>query len=76
MDKVERFVKRLARIDIDVKIAVNAPWIYLTHINGKKVKETFMGNHGFTIAFYPIRHNEPLRFTNIGEIFKLIRRYI
>lgn len=76
MDKIDTFVRRLSRVGIDVKLASNFPWIYLTHVNGKEVAETFMANHGFTIAFYPMRHNEPLRFTNIGEIFTLIRRYI
>jgi hypothetical protein len=35
-----------------------------------------MGDHGFTIAFYPIRKDQELQFTDIGEIFKLIRKYI
>jgi len=76
MEKIDKFVERLAKIGIDVKVAGNFPWIYLTHINGKKVKEKFRGNHGFTIAFYPMRHNEALRFTDIGKIFELIREYI
>ena len=76
MDKIDAFVRRLSRVGIDVKLASNFPWIYLTHINGKRVTETFMANHGFTIAFYPIRHNEALRFTDIGKIFELIRRYV
>ena len=75
MEKIDKFVERLARIGIDVKLAANVPWIYLTHINGKRVTETFQGIHGFTIAFYPIRHNEALEFTDIGKIFELIRRY-
>ena len=75
MDKIATFVKRLGRMGIDVKLTLNAPWIYLTHINGREVTETFMANHGFTIAFFPMRHNEALRFTDIGKIFELIRRY-
>lgn len=75
MEKIDRFVERLARIGIDVELAMNFPWIYLTHINGKRVTETFQGIHGFTIAFYPIRHNGALKFTDIGKIFELIRRY-
>ena len=76
MEKIDTFVRRLAKIGIDVKVAGNVPWIYLTHVNGKKVDELFLGNHGFTIAFYPMRHNEALRFTDIGKIFELIRRYV
>ena len=75
MDKIDTIVRRLSRVGIDVKLASNFPWIYLTHINGKRVTETFQGFHGFTIAFYPIRHNEALKFTDIGKIFELIRRY-
>ena len=75
MEKIDTFVQRMAKIGIDVKVAGNFPWIYLTHINGKRVTETFQGFHGFTIAFYPIRHNEALGFTDIGKIFELIRRY-
>ena len=75
MDKIGTVVRRLGRIGIDVELALNFPWIYLTRINGKRVIETFQGNHGFTIAFYPIRHNEALKFTDIGKIFELIRRY-
>ena len=76
MEKIDTFVRRLAKIGVDVKVAGNFPWIYLTHVNGKKVDELFLGNHGFTIAFYPMRHNEALRFTDIGKIFELIRRYV
>ena len=75
-DKIEIFIKRLKRIGIDVKLASNYPWIYLDRINGRRVTETFHAEHGFTIAFYPIRKNQELHFTDISEIFKLIRQYI
>ena len=48
----------------------------IQEINGKRVTETFEGNHGFTIAFLPIRNNQQMRFTDIAEIFKLIRKYV
>lgn len=76
MDKLDIFVHRLQMIGIDVELAGNYPWIYLTKINGKSVDETFRGEHGFTIAFVPIRPDKELQFTDTGEIFKLIRKYV
>jgi hypothetical protein len=52
----------------------NAPWIYLDKVNGKKVKERFCANHGFTIAFRPLK-DEKMELTDIREIFKTIRKY-
>ncbi len=75
MNKITNFVERLQKIGINVKLAGNFPWIYLTEINGKLVTERFQGDHGFTIAFYPIRIDQKLEFTDITEIFKLIRKY-
>ena len=50
----------------------NFPWIYLTHVNGKRVKkEDWTANHGFTIAFF----NGELEMTNLKETFNLIRKY-
>ena len=76
MSKIKSFVDRLAKIGIDVELVGNYPWIYLYKINGKYVTEKFRGNHGFTIAFEPVRVGKKLKFTDIGEIFKLIRRYV
>jgi len=75
MDKITLFVERLKKIGIDVELVGNYPWIYLDKINEKKVTETYAANHGFTIAFMPIRKNQELKFTDIGEIFKLLRKY-
>lgn len=69
------FIKRLKKIGIDISLSSNTPWIYIDTINGKKVTEKFHANHGFTIAFLPIKKNQELNFTDIGEIFKLIRKY-
>lgn len=76
MDKIEVFINRLKKLNINVELIGNIPWIYLSKINGKIVTETFAGEHGFTIAFLPIRTNQELQFTDINEIFKLIRKYI
>jgi hypothetical protein len=68
---------RLAKIGIEVMVVGNYPWIYLDTINGKKVKEkTSDSNHGFNIAWLPVRADKPLRFTNTKEMFKLIRKYL
>jgi hypothetical protein len=75
MDQIKIFGDRLKRIGIDVKFAANYPWIYIISINGKNVTEIFEAEHGFTIAFMPIRNDRDLKFTDIGEIFNLIRKY-
>lgn len=75
-DKINVFVERLKKIGIDVKLLGNFPWVYLDEICGIKVKEKFRGNHGFTIIFLPGRTDSPpSEFTDITEIFKLIRKY-
>jgi hypothetical protein len=75
-DKLKVFVDRMQKININIKLVGNYPWIYIDEINGKRVTEKFEGNHGFTIAFLPVRADRELEFTDISEIFKLIRNYI
>jgi hypothetical protein len=76
-DKITRFVERLKKIGIDVKLSGNFPWVYIDEICGIKVTETFEANHGFTLIFLPGRNDSPVsEFTDIEEIFKLIRKYI
>ena len=75
-DKLTSFINRMNRIGIDVKLAGNFPWIYINSINGKRVTETFQANHGFTVAFLPVRNDKEIEFTDITETFKLIRKYI
>lgn len=76
MNKLDTFINRLHKIGIDIKLINNFPWIYLSEINNVMVTELFKANHGFTIAFLPIRKDQELQFTDITEIFKLIRKYI
>ena len=76
LHKIDVFVRRLEKIGIDITILGNFPWIYIHTINGKVVKERYMGDHGFTIAFLPIRKGQRLEFTDIGKIFELIRKYV
>ena len=76
-DKIKVFVERLKKIGIEVKLKGNYPWVYIDEICGIKVKERFEGNHGFTLIFLPARTDSPPSdFTDITEIFKLIRKYI
>lgn len=73
--KINFFVERLQKIGIDVELAGNFPWIYLNKVNGKRVTEKLRAEHGFTIAFLPIRPDQKLKFTDTPEIFKIIRKY-
>lgn len=76
-DKLTIFVDRMEKIGVKVELGGNFPWIYIDSINGKRVKEEdfYLGNHGFTIAFLPIRPKQELEFTDIEKIFKLVRKY-
>jgi len=75
--KIARLVERLAKIGINIKLAGNYPWIYLTSINGKIVTEKRDSNHGYNIAFEGTKPGHPYyRFTDIRKTFKLIRKYI
>lgn len=76
MNKIEIFVNRLKKVGINVNLVGNYPWVYIDRINGKIVIEQFYGNHGWTIAFLPIRPNQEIEFTDISELFKLIRKYV
>jgi hypothetical protein len=76
-DKITRFVERLKKIGIDVKLSGNFPWVYIDEICGIRVTEKFAANHGFTLIFLPGRNDSPVsEFTDITEIFKLIRKYV
>ena len=76
-NKLDTFVKRLKKIGIEIKLSGNFPWIYLDEICGKRVTETFQANHGFTVMFLPGRTDSPVsEFTDIKEIFNLIRKYV
>ena len=58
MDKLVVFIDRLKKIGINIQLTGNFPWIYIDTINGRKVTETFEANHGFTIAFLPIKKEQ------------------
>ena len=75
MDKITILIGRLKKLGITIELFCNYPWIYLDRINGKKVKEKYQAEHGFTIAFLPIRANQELKFTDLKVIFSLIKKY-
>jgi hypothetical protein len=80
MDKdnvLNRLVPRLKKIGIEIEMSGNIPWIYLDKVNGNRIKKEdyFCGNHGFTIAFYPIKSDQKMELTDIKEVFRIIRKY-
>lgn len=75
MTTISSFINRLKKIGIEVELFGNYPWIYLDTINGVKVKENFLADHGFTVFFAGVKFGEKEKITNIKEIFKLIRKY-
>jgi len=75
-DKLTSFIDRMNKLNINIKLVGNYPWVYIDEINNKRVTETFQANHGFTIAFLPIKADKQIELTDIGEIFKLVRKYI
>lgn len=76
MKRLETFVERLNKIGIQLELSANVPWIYIDKINGKKVKERFLANHGFTVAFTPVAYGSQMKFTDLKEVFKIIRKYL
>lgn len=75
LQSLDTFIERMKKIGIDIKLSINYPWIYIRSINGKQVTETYQSEHGFVIGYHPIKFGEQLKFTNIKEIFQLIRKY-
>ncbi len=74
---INRLVPRLKKIGINVELVGNYPWIYLEKVNGNRIKKEdyFCGNHGFTIAFLPIRNDQVMELTDIRKVFEIIRKY-
>ena len=77
MNDLEKLVERLKKINIEVELVGNIPWIYLRSVNGNQVKyEDFNANHGYTIAWYPVRVGEQVKLdSDIKRTFKIIRKY-
>ena len=77
MNEIDIFINRLKKIGIDLELIGNIPWIYLNKVNGNKVKqEDYNANHGYTIAWYPVRlGQEPHLDNDLKRIFEVIRKY-
>jgi len=60
-DKLTSFIDRMNKLNINIKLVGNYPWVYIDEINNKRVTETFQANHGFTIAFLPIKADKTNR---------------
>jgi len=75
--KLDVFRKRMKKLNIDIELISNYPWIYIRSVNGNIIKreDYFEGNHGFTIGFHPIKLDQVFEFTDITKIFELIRKY-
>ena len=70
------FMSRMKKLGIEIELSGNVPWIYIDKINKKRVLEKFAANHGFTIGFYPSKIGGKFEMLDIGETFKLIRKYV
>ncbi len=75
MHEIEILIKRLKKINIEIVLFGNYPWVYLDSVNGNKVKEKFWSEHNYTICFLPIRKEQKFEFLDITELFKIIRKY-
>lgn len=75
-NRVASFVNRLKKIGIEVKLLGNYPWVYLDSVNGKKVRDKYAGNHGFTVFFMAIRAGQLTTITDTTVIFNQIRKML
>ena len=69
------FIRRMNKLNINLELVGNYPWVYINKINGKPVSEKFQSEYGFTICYLPIKNDQQIKFTDLSEIFKLIRKY-
>jgi hypothetical protein len=74
--EIQKLGDRLKKIGIHVTFSLNVPWVYLNTINGKRVTETTPdSNHGFNVGWLPVQIDKPFYFSNIKNMFKIIRKY-
>ena len=76
-NEVEIFINRLKRIGIELELMGNIPWIYLHKVNGNRIlPEDYNANHGYTIAWHPVRLGEEIRLdSDLKRTFEVIRKY-
>jgi hypothetical protein len=75
-NNIELLINRLKKLNIELEFFANYPWIYLDKVNGKKVKERYMGNHGFTAFWLTNNKQNPYQITDTKIVFKKIREMI
>ena len=77
MNELTMLKNRLEKIGIEITLKGNIPWIYLESVNGNRVKyEDYNSNHGYTIAWYPLREDEEITLNyDVKRTFKIIRKY-
>lgn len=77
MNEIQIFINRLKKIGIELELEGNVPWIYLKSVNGNKVRpEDYSANHGYTIAWHPVRlGDKPHLDEDIKRTFDIIRKY-
>lgn len=74
---IERFVRRLKRIGIDVQLSANVPWVYLDSVNNQVLMgDLFMANHGFTAFWLPVSVGGDIVFTDRRKVFAKVREYV
>lgn len=68
MENIQIFVDRLNKIGIKIELVGNYPWVYVTEINDRKIREKFASDHGFVVAIG--------NHIYLKEFFQLIRKNI
>lgn len=75
--KLNKFINRLHKIGIEIilrpqQLSEKVTCIFIDKINNQEVKETYKSLQGFILCF---KDEDETNFTNLKEIFKLIRKY-
>jgi len=75
---LKTFCRRLEKIGIKVELFGNYPWIYLGSVNGKRVTERYMAEHGFTAFFLATKNSHPYKnkFTDRRRVFEKVREML
>lgn len=70
---IDKFMKRMEKIGIELELSGNYPWVYLKKIQGQVVTEKYMANHGFTI--FMLQMDNSFKMMDRKKVFSLIRSY-
>lgn len=70
-DKLTTFLNRLEKIGFKLELSGNVPWVYVTKINGRKIKEKHASDWGFVLGY----RNNIFVFEDLTVVFKLLRKY-